>query len=190
MRPVLILVIAVATVSGCGGGGSSTHTRNFRNVSEAMLPTLEVGDVLKTDLDAYKSDDPKVGDIVVFYPPAEANGDVPGKGPSGQCGSDYSGGEPCRLAGDHPASVKFIKRIVAGPGDTIAIRNGHVILNGKLVQEDYIKPCHPGDECNFPASITIPKGSYYMLGDNRGQSDDSRFWGAVPVDWIIGKVQE
>ena len=76
--------------------------------------------------------------------------------------------------------------MVAGPGDTIAIRNGHVVRNGKLIKEDYIRPCAVGSDCNFPRPITVPKGMWFMMGDNRGASDDSRFWGPVPKKWIIG----
>src|SRR4051812_46306893 len=80
------------------------------------------------------------------------------------------------------------KRIVAGPGDAIAIEDGHVVLNGKRQDEPFIAACHPADDCNFPKPITIPKDHWYMLGDNRA-SDDSRFRGPVPSVWIIGKVK-
>ena len=53
--------------------------------------------------------------------------------------------------------------------------------------EPYIRPCDRGDEsCTFEREFTIPKDHYFMMGDNRGASDDSRFWGPVPRDWIIG----
>ena len=55
-------------------------------------------------------------------------------------------------------------------------------------EEKFINPCHPGDDCNFPKPITIPPDHWFMMGDNRGQSDDSRFWGPVPKKWIIGKA--
>ena len=49
-------------------------------------------------------------------------------------------------------------------------------------------PCGNGGACNLPKPITIPPDHYFMMGDNRGASDDSRFWGPVPRDWIIGKA--
>jgi signal peptidase I len=83
----------------------------------------------------------------------------------------------------------FIKRVVAGPGDKLAIVKGKVVLNGAPQSEPYVSACG-GDpsSCSFPTPITIPSGDYFMLGDNRGESDDSRFWGPVPKAWITGKV--
>jgi signal peptidase I len=81
----------------------------------------------------------------------------------------------------------FIKRVVAGPGDTLAIESGHVVRNGKMVDEPFIRECGSSNGgCNFPEPITIPAGHYFMMGDNRGASDDSRYWGPVPDKWIIG----
>jgi signal peptidase I len=54
--------------------------------------------------------------------------------------------------------------------------------------EDFTRPCRPGGECNLPTEITIPPDHYFMMGDNRGESDDSRFWGPVPRDQLIGKA--
>jgi signal peptidase I len=122
-----------------------------------------------------------VGDIVVFHPPEGAN--------SNTCGQ---GAPPAGAACDAPtqdrADVNFIKRVVAGPGDRISIEDGHVILNGKRQKEDFARPCSPDDACSFPTEITIPADHYFMMGDNRGSSDDSRFWGPVPEKWIIGKA--
>jgi signal peptidase I len=129
---------------------------------------------------------PKIGDVVVFHPPAPANAEVSGLGPGGQCGVDNSGGEPCPKAYPKRSDVNFIKRVVAGPGDKIAIEDGHVILNGKRQDESFIRPCQDGSECTFRKPITVPPGHYFMMGDNRGESDDSRYWGPVPKKWIIG----
>src|SRR4029078_10203855 len=82
----------------------------------------------------------------------------------------------------------FIKRVVAGPGDKIAIRDGHVILNGKRQKESFAEPCGGGEGCDLPREITVPADHYFMMGDNRGSSDDSRFWGPVPRKWIIGEA--
>jgi signal peptidase I len=85
--------------------------------------------------------------------------------------------------------VNFIKRVVAGPGDTIYIKGGHVYRNGKRESDGYINgSCESGDGrgCNFTTPITIPANHWFMMGDNRGESDDSRFWGPVPRNWIIG----
>ena len=73
-----------------------------------------------------------------------------------------------------------------GPGDTIYVKEGHAIVNGKRESDPYIKPCGGVRECNFLTPIKIPAGHWFMMGDNRGESDDSRFWGPVPTSWIIG----
>jgi signal peptidase I len=87
--------------------------------------------------------------------------------------------------------VNFIKRVVAGPGDTLYVKDGHVYRNGKREQDSYINDTCAGDEgrgCNLTTPITIPPGHWFMMGDNRGESDDSRFWGPVPRKWIIGEA--
>jgi signal peptidase I len=72
------------------------------------------------------------------------------------------------------------------PGDRIQIINGHVIRDGKQEKDSYIEPCGAYSSCSFPQAITIPPGHYFMMGDNRGDSLDSRFWGPIPQKWIIG----
>ena len=76
----------------------------------------------------------------------------------------------------------------AHSGDTIAIRNGRVVRNGKLADEPFIRACAGGGDCDFPEAIRIPKGYVFVMGDNRGGSDDSRYWGPIPVSRIIGKA--
>ncbi len=82
--------------------------------------------------------------------------------------------------------VNFIKRVVAGPGDRLKLEEGHVVLNGERQDEPFARPCGVGEGCDYPQEITVPAGHYFMMGDNRGSSDDSRFWGPVPDEWIIG----
>jgi signal peptidase I len=97
-------------------------------------------------------------------------------------------GEACDLPIDEQDSENFIKRVVATPGDTLKIKDGHAIVNGEQIPDGFTKPCGSGGGCDFPKEITIPPDHYFMMGDNRGASDDSRFWGPVPKDWIIGKA--
>jgi len=78
--------------------------------------------------------------------------------------------------------------IVATPGDTLSIAHGHPVVNGVRAKERFIRPCMGGGACNLPKPITIPPDDYFVMGDNRGASDDSRYWGPVPRDWIIGKA--
>jgi signal peptidase I len=179
---IVIVVVALALALAI----QAWLVKPYRIPSESMLPTLQVGQRVLVNRIGMHFSDPHVGEIVVFHPPAPANNETGGFGPSGQCGVDYGGGRPCPRPFPKEAKVNFIKRIVAGPGDTIAIRNGHAVLNGKVQKESFIRPCQAGEQCDYPTPIKVPPGEYFMMGDNRGQSDDSRFWGPVPKKWIIG----
>ncbi len=86
------------------------------------------------------------------------------------------------------SDVKYIKRVVAGPGDTVAFRRGLLIRNGKPVRDRYAAPCDEPELCDLPQAITVPPGTWFLLGDNRGASDDSRIWGPVPTKAILGIV--
>jgi signal peptidase I len=152
--------------------------------TESMEPTLDPGErVLVNRLSYTIGGDPSVGDVVVFHPPAGADSG------GGECGVQRKGDQPCPTETPERSDQNFIKRIVAGPGDTLYIEDGHPVVNGeKVADEPYIKPCGGGSTCNLQEEITIPPDHYFMMGDNRGESDDSRFWGPVPKDWIIGKA--
>ena len=78
----------------------------------------------------------------------------------------------------------YIKRVIGVPGDSVAIRSGSVSVNGNPLSEPYV---HFRDGRSFPA-VVVPAGSYYVLGDNRGNSEDSRAWGFVPADAFIGRA--
>jgi signal peptidase I len=198
-----LAVLGVFIVAGCGsttptitktvtsdstGSGAAPATAGpvatFRVPSGSMEPTLRLGRLVTVSLDpAYV---PKLGDIVVFHPPVGADPAAP------ICGKPNQGGgylAACSTSTQQESSQTFIKRIVAGPGDTVAIRDGHVIRNGAREQDStYTEPCGSDSSCTFPTAITIPQGDYFVLGDNRGFSDDSRFWGPVRRSWIVGVV--
>jgi signal peptidase I len=109
----------------------------------------------------YHFKDPARGDVIVFETPAKARP---------QCG----------------AGGTFVKRIIGLPGETWSMRNGFVFINGKRLDEPYIKPGRRDRESYPPQKV--PLGSYFMMGDNRAQSCDSRRWGPLPQDNLIGKV--
>jgi signal peptidase I len=85
---------------------------------------------------------------------------------------------------DAPTPETYIKRIIGLPGDRIRIDRGKVFVNGTPLDEPYVR--FP-DGRSFP-EVTVPAGALYVLGDNRADSDDSRFWGFVPQSAVLGKA--
>jgi signal peptidase I len=146
--------------------------------SGSMEPTLHgtpnqwEADKIIVDKLKYRFSDPERGDIVVFSPTAELKR------------QEYTDA--------------FIKRVIGLPGDKIELKDGKVIVNGKQLpetnylsneQRTSIEVCTSGQQPPFLyQSITIPKGQYLVLGDNRTQSYDGRCWGLVPRDNIIGRA--
>jgi signal peptidase I len=176
------LVVIVALALGLALAIQAWLIKPYQIPSQSMEPTLDVGQRVLVNRFIYHFENPGIGDIVVFHPPAGAD--------SGQeCGVHPHQGEPCPKPTPSESSQNFIKRIVAGPGDTLSVKEGHPVVNGvEKKDEPYTRPCGDAPACNMPKTITIPPDSYFMMGDNRGASDDSRFWGPVPRKWIIGKA--
>jgi len=179
---LLELIVIVAVALGLALVIQAVLVKPYRIPSESMVPTLEVGQRVLVNRLGNRFNDPQVGDVVVFHPPAGAETDT--------CGNqDRAEGQACNRPTRARADVNFIKRIVAGPGDTLRIVDGHVFRNGKRQADPYIADSCAGDAgrgCTLPTPVKIPAGHWFMMGDNRGESDDSRFWGPVPRDWIIG----
>jgi signal peptidase I len=187
LRSMLEMIVIVAAAVFFAVTIQALAIKPYKIPSGSMLPTLHPGQRILVDRFSHLTgSDPAVGDITVFTPPAGADTSVCGL--RGQ-GPFYNGPEShascTRPTGDKSGNT-FVKRVVGLPGDSIAVRNGHVIRNGKAVNEPYASSC-TGSECNL-AAITVPHGDYFLMGDNRGNSDDSRYWGPVPRDWIIGQA--
>jgi signal peptidase I len=85
---------------------------------------------------------------------------------------------------ERSAPTVYLKRVIGVPGDRIAIVRGTVVLNGTALDEPYVRF---RDSRSFP-ELTVPPDSYYVLGDNRANSDDSRVWGFVPAADLIGRA--
>jgi signal peptidase I len=83
-------------------------------------------------------------------------------------------------------SKDFVKRLIGLPGEKVEIRNSQLYINGQLVPEKYL-PSDIGDFGSFKPTV-IPANSYFMMGDNRNNSDDSRNWGVLPRENVIGKA--
>ncbi len=145
----------------------------FKIPSESMLNTLQVGDHLLvnkfyygvkwpfTHSYAIEGADPAYGDVIVFEYPKDP-------------------------------SLDYIKRVVGLPGDVIEIRNKQFVRNGEPVTEVYARQTEPNViqptvRDNF-GPYTVPEGEYFVMGDNRDNSQDSRFWGTVEKSAIRGKA--
>lgn len=178
------LVVIVGVALGLALLIQAFLVKPYRIPSGSMEPTLKVGQRVLVDRIGNRFGSPSIGDILVFHPPAGAASN------QATCGSPTNlTSQPCPFAvSREDTSTNFIKRLVAGPGDTISIRQGHLYRNGKREKDGYTAPCGSGDGCDFPTPIKIPPGHWFMMGDNRGASDDSRFWGAIPRSWIIGRA--
>jgi signal peptidase I len=177
---VLIVVVAL----GLAFLIQAFLVKPYKIPTGSMEPTLIPGQRVLVDRIGNDFFSPSIGDIVVFHPPLGAT-----EGGDGICGvANSSPSEPCPRPTAKEASTTYIKRVVAIGGDTIAIDHGHVILNGKRQREPFanLAGCTANPSCNYPKPIKVPAGYYFMMGDNRGDSDDSRFWGPVPDAWIVG----
>ena len=174
-------MVIVATALALAFGIQAFLVKPYRIPSGSMEPTLAVGQRVLVDRIGNDLVAPSVGDIVVFHPPTGAG--------TQSCGNTNKSGEAaCDRPVPQESSQNYIKRLVAGPRDRLKIIDGHVWLNGRLQKEPFANftGCKGNAECNYPQAITIPAGYYFMMGDNRDFSDDSRFWGPVPRAWIIG----
>ena len=83
------------------------------------------------------------------------------------------------------AGGTYIKRVIGLPGETVSERNGYIYIDGKKLSEPYVKPDRRDQ---MSGSWRVPKNAYFVLGDNRAQSCDSRIWGSVPAKNVVGRL--
>ncbi len=150
--------------------------------SGSMHPTLVERDRVFVERVSRFKRLPQRGDILVFYPPQEKL---------------EKGFFPvfARLTGIFCKDIAYIKRVIGLPGDKFEIKtdknnNSYVYINGKKLDEPYVlthKDWTVCDKTKHCGPFVIPKGKYFMMGDNRANSQDSRFWGFLPKDRIIGR---
>jgi signal peptidase I len=174
------LVTIVAVALGLALGIQAFLVKPFRIPSESMVPTLQIGQRVLVDRISKNFSDYGRGDILVFKPPAGAD--------TTSCGVQHSETTACPTPTKDRSDTNFIKRVVAVGGDRIKVLGGHVYLNGERQNESFARFSDSCDICNLPDEIRIPKGYYFMMGDNRGASADSRVWGPIPKDWVIGQA--
>jgi signal peptidase I len=146
--------------------------QTFYIPSGSMEPTLQIGDRILVNKLSYHLHSVHRGDIVVFArPPAE----------------DCGGAEVNDL----------VKRVIGLPGETIAVSGGYVDINGKRLNETWLPASRqgitgegpPGNAANLAHPYKIPANNYFVMGDNRMDSCDSRYWGTIPRSLIVGKVE-
>lgn len=132
---------------------------------QSMVPTFLNGEYLLTDKISYRIGKPEQGDIVVFHAPESANC------PEG-------------------TGCDFIKRIIAVPGDTVSLQNGHFFINGQQFPEPYLPAGlqTTGGGYIDGKTVTLGTNEYFVSGDNRPYSSDSRAWGPISKDDIVGKA--
>jgi signal peptidase I len=174
------LVTIVAVALGLALGIQAFLVKPFRIPSESMEPTLDVGQRVLVDRVSFRFGNPDRGDVVVFKPPKGADDNV--------CGVRHSSQTSCPQPTRARSDTNFIKRVVAVGGDRLKVIEGRVYIDGRRQKEPFIRPDSECGICNLPQEITIPKGYYFMMGDNRGESADSREWGPIPKKWMIGKA--
>src|SRR3712207_1752787 len=174
------LVTIVAVALGLALGIQAVLVKPFRIPSESMVPTLQIGQRALVDRITFRIGEPERGDGVVFKPPQGSDENV--------CGIRQPSDAACPRPTARRSDTTFIKRVVDVGGDRLKVVDGHVYLNGRRQREPWIRPDGECEICNLPREITIPRGHYFMMGDNRGESADSRYWGPVPKGWLIGQA--
>lgn len=158
----IYLLVAIASVS-VTTAVKFNIIQAYKIPAGSMEPTLLIGDHILVDR-SKSARNPRLGDLIIFEYPEDPSKD-------------------------------FIKRVVAVGGDTVENRNKELFVNGKAVTENYavhkesnMIPANQNPRDNFDPKI-IPDRSYFVMGDNRDRSYDSRFWGAVPKDKVKGTVK-
>jgi signal peptidase I len=147
--------------------------------SGSMEPTLEISDRVLVEKLSYRFGDIHHGDIVVFIHD-EYGGEEPGNPVSRLIGEI---GEAIGLA--RPSSRDFIKRVIGLPGDRIACRDGRVLRNGTAIPEPYLVA---GTITDCDGETTIPPDRLFVMGDNRGNSEDSRVFGPIERTSVVGRA--
>jgi signal peptidase I len=150
--------------------------------SGSMIPTLEISDRVLVEKLSYRFREPERGEIIVFQRPGSEGARA---GVRGQLRSFAEGLGLAQPDADIDLIKRVIKRVIGLPGETVRVRKGVVIVNGKPLSEEYAQP----ESRSFPKT-KVPEGELFMMGDNRMNSQDSRFpeLGTVPLRNVVGRA--
>lgn len=176
MRRLALLVLPVL-IAACGDSVS------VEQPSEAMAPTIKVGEEVTFDQAAFSDQPPRKGDVVLFSLPRSALG--------GGCAVPQRSRQACPAPAKGKSDARSVFRIVAGPGDRVAFRRGRAVVDGEPEKAGSIQVTDPGCErCDLPVTVTLPKGHFFLAGDNRSVAADSREFGPVPKSFLEGRLSE
>ena len=143
--------------------------------SVSMVPQLHVNDRVVVSKLAYRAHDPRRGDVIVFDDPT---GDT--KASPGLVSKILEG-----VGVKQPSTEEYIKRVVALPGEQVQGRDGRVYVNGLLLEEPYL----PEGTLTSPfGPVTVPDGRLWVMGDNRSNSTDSRGFGTIDAETVVGRA--
>jgi signal peptidase I len=129
---------------------------------QSMMPNFLDSEYILTEKVTYYTRNPERGDVIVFNPPPEVT-----------------------------TTDEFIKRIIGLPGETVKVSGGHVYINDKLLEEPYLKDTvytGGGTFLSEDVEYKVPDGEYFVMGDNRPNSSDSRYWGPITKKEMSGKA--
>lgn len=169
LEAVLLALVALLLLQGT--------VRNFKVEGSSMYPTLEGGQYLVVDQVSYfKVDLERLSRLVPFWAVNEADTRFAFDPPTR--------GEIIVFRYPRDTTKDFVKRVVGLPGDTVEVRSGIVYIDGEPLREPYLQRM----DRSSSRRITLGPKEYYVIGDNRRNSNDSRAWGVVPEENIVGRV--
>jgi len=129
---------------------------------QSMQPNFPDSEYLLTEKVTYYLNNPARGDVVVLTPPPSVS-----------------------------TTDEFIKRVIGLPGERVMVKNGHVFINDKQIHESYLASTvytNPGDFLAEGQEYIVPDGEYFVMGDNRPNSSDSRYWGPITKSEMTGRA--
>jgi len=171
--PILVLIALVLAVLV-----KTFAFQAFWIPSRSMAETLEVNDRVMVNKLAYRVGDVARGDVIVFDDP---NG--PSRDGESMLGSVWR--NLTESVGLSAPKTEFIKRVIGLPGETLEIHANQVLIDGEVIEEPYLDATI--EMFDF-GPVAVPEESVFVMGDNRSSSRDSRFFGAVPLDEVVGKA--